>query len=125
MLSRGHAKYLTIALLSAWATRQIFFKSSLISITDDSGTFFLDHNIHFRTYGNDAFVKSKQRIVKEANETGWFKTVKALGPEDLSATFKLKYKDILSKRRGGGYWYVPLLCRTYLLVSLQKCECIF
>lgn len=38
--------------------------------------------VHFRTYGDEKYVKSKQRICQEANDTGWFDTVLAHGPED-------------------------------------------
>ena len=37
-------------------------------------------------------------------ETGWFATVKAWGPEDLSINFQEKYKELLSLPRGGGFW---------------------
>ena len=60
--------------------------------------------VHFRTYGNHRFAKSKKRIVQEANSTGWFSTVGAMGPEDLTKDFAEKYRDILSLERGGGYW---------------------
>jgi len=62
--------------------------------------------IHFVTYGNDRFEKSKKRIVQEALETGWFDTVKAYGPEDLPASFyeKDQYANIFALPRGGGYW---------------------
>lgn len=59
---------------------------------------------HFRTYGNDAFKLSKQRIWKEANDTGWFETVIANGPDDLPSSFGKQYSEILKLRRGGGYW---------------------
>lgn len=60
--------------------------------------------IHFRTYGNEAFVKSKKRIINEANSTGWFATAKAMGPEDLPISFREDYAGILALPRGGGYW---------------------
>lgn len=60
--------------------------------------------IHFRTYGDDNFAKSKRRIVQEAIDTGWFSTVEALGPENLTADFRERFRDILALPRGGGYW---------------------
>lgn len=62
------------------------------------------HNIHFITYGDSNFEKSKKRILNEAKEFNEFKTIKGYGPGDLSKDFKEKYKDILSMSRGGGYW---------------------
>eukprot|EP00984_Skeletonema_dohrnii_P009642 scaffold3693_cov117-Skeletonema_dohrnii-CCMP3373.AAC.5 len=61
-------------------------------------------NVHFRTYGNDNYVWAKGRIVQEALDTGWFASVKALGPDDLTAGFKKRFENILKLRRGGGYW---------------------
>jgi hypothetical protein len=60
--------------------------------------------VHFRTYADERFVKSKRRILQEANETGWFKTVQGLGPEDLSESFRNRFREILELKRGGGYW---------------------
>mmetsp|Transcript_4338 Transcript_4338/g.9715 ORF Transcript_4338/g.9715 Transcript_4338/m.9715 type:complete len:308 (-) Transcript_4338:119-1042(-) len=60
--------------------------------------------IHFRTYADHKYAKSRERIVREANETGWFTTVRGLGPEDLSETFQKRFDDILVLPRGGGYW---------------------
>jgi hypothetical protein len=61
-------------------------------------------SIHFRTYGNDNYRAAKRRIVREARETGWFKTSLALGPKDLPDEFRERFSDILSRPRGGGYW---------------------
>ena len=62
--------------------------------------------IHFITYGNDRFAKSKQRIVQEAIGTGWFATAKAYKPKDLPDSFleQNQYAEILALPRGGGYW---------------------
>ena len=63
-----------------------------------------EYNIHFITYGDSNFEKSKKRILNEAKEFNEFKTIKGYCPEDLPEDFKEKYKDILSMSRGGGYW---------------------
>ena len=60
-------------------------------------------NIHFITYGDDNFKKSKARILKEAEEFGEFTTIRGYGPEDLDDNFKEKYKDILKESRIAGY----------------------
>jgi len=70
--------------------------------------------IHFRTYGNDVFTNSRERIVREANSTGWFTSAKYWTPEDLSVEFREKYKEILELERGGGYyiWKFDLIAQT-------------
>jgi len=60
--------------------------------------------IHLISYGNKEYEHSKQRIYEEAISTHWFDTVTIYGPNDLDNDFKLKFKDILQQRRGGGYW---------------------
>mmetsp|Transcript_29531 Transcript_29531/g.49052 ORF Transcript_29531/g.49052 Transcript_29531/m.49052 type:complete len:317 (+) Transcript_29531:126-1076(+) len=59
---------------------------------------------HFRTYGDAKFQSAKNRIVREAKQTGWFQSIQAWGPEDLPVTFRQQYKEILALPRGGGYW---------------------
>ena len=63
-----------------------------------------DKNVHFITYGDDNFKKSKERIINEAKDSGFFTSTIAYGPDDLSSEFVEKYKDILKENRGGGYW---------------------
>ena len=60
--------------------------------------------IHFITYGNRVFERAKRRIVNEAKNFYDFESIKDYGPDDLDDEFKEKYKDVLSKRRGAGYW---------------------
>ena len=60
--------------------------------------------IHFITYGDSVFEKSKNRIFNEATSSGWFDTVSKYGPEDIDDNFKNRFKNVLSSKRGGGYW---------------------
>lgn len=60
--------------------------------------------IHFRTYGNKKYEASKQRLLQEAEESGWFQSALALGPEDLPQNFQNTYAEVLAQPRGGGYW---------------------
>jgi len=53
-------------------------------------------NVHFRTYGTDDYAWAKGRIVQESLDTGWFASVKALGPDDLTAEFKKSLRLYLS-----------------------------
>jgi hypothetical protein len=82
-------------------TKIAYSKSSTGRAQSSKGN---DTKVHFRTYGSDKYVKSKKRICQEANDTGWFETVVAHGPEDLPQAFVEQYRDILALPRGGGYW---------------------
>jgi hypothetical protein len=59
---------------------------------------------HFITYGDQNYEKSKERIVGEAEQSGFFDTIKAFGPEDLSDEFREQFKSVLEQPRGAGYW---------------------
>ena len=60
--------------------------------------------LHFVSYGDAKHQKAKVRIGREANDAGWFKTVKVSGPEDLPVEFVAKHHEILKLPRGGGCW---------------------
>lgn len=59
--------------------------------------------IYFCTYGDEKFKESRQRIADEAKKLGCFDDIHIFTPEKLSQDFKTRYKDILTKKRGGGY----------------------
>lgn len=58
---------------------------------------------HFVTYGNEKFVKSLTRICKEARESGFFDG-SIFGYSKLDKEFTDRFKSILERSRGGGYW---------------------
>ena len=60
--------------------------------------------IHLISYGDNNYFRAKKRIYKEAKNTDWFNTITLYGPEILSNNFKNKFKNILNKKRGAGYW---------------------
>ena len=62
--------------------------------------------INFATYGYGGmnYENAKKRILIEANNFGVFDHMTGYGHEDLSPEFSQKYCDILSLKRGGGYW---------------------
>ena len=64
----------------------------------------MEHRIHFISYGNKRYNKAKERIKKEALDTGWFDSVKIYEQKDLTIEFSEKYKEVLGMSRGGGYW---------------------
>jgi beta-1,4-mannosyl-glycoprotein beta-1,4-N-acetylglucosaminyltransferase len=107
--------------INKWANNPKIFKyndKKFITNTEYSNNvidyfeaMFHSSKIHFITYGNDNFKKSKARVLKEAEEFGEFSTITGYGPEDLDDNFKEKYKDILKEKRGGGYW----IWRPYIL----------
>ena len=78
--------------------------------------------IHFITYGNDRFAKSKKRIVQEALETGWFDTARAYEPENLPDSFyeKDQYAEISALPRGGGYWLWELFFFDQTMAALKE-----
>lgn len=61
-------------------------------------------NITFITYGDAAFEKSRNRLIKEAQDTGIFKRCIGYAPDDLDEEFKTSCKSLLAQRKGGGYW---------------------
>ena len=61
-------------------------------------------NKYFLTYGDKNFYYSKKHLSYLAKESGFFDKVISLGPEDLDKDFLNKYIDVLSNKRGGGYW---------------------
>ena len=60
--------------------------------------------IHFISYGDDKFKKSKERLQQEAIDFEEFDSIEVFGPEDLDEDFRKEYADVLSAQRGGGYW---------------------
>ena len=59
--------------------------------------------IHLITYADLNFKNGKERLYKQANNTNWFDTITAYGPEDLDKEFKIKFKDVLKQPRIAGY----------------------
>ena len=65
---------------------------------------FAKDKIHLISYGDEKYINAKQRIYNEALNTDWFYSIRCYGKEDLSMDFKNEFKNILSMKRGGGYW---------------------
>ena len=76
----------------------------------------LKKNIHFITYGDEKYERSKNRLLNEAKIFFDFKTYNAYGKDDLDSEFRKKYSNILNQNRGGGYW----IWKPYLI--LKKLE---
>ena len=60
--------------------------------------------IHFISYGDSKFEKSKKRISEEAQQFGVFDTIKIYSPQDLDKDFLNKYNEIMSQPIGGGFY---------------------
>ena len=60
--------------------------------------------IIFLTYGDKKFNTAKKHLCLLANESGFFNNILSMGPKDLDYDFKKKFKKILIKNKGGGYW---------------------
>lgn len=59
---------------------------------------------YFVTYGNEFYTQSKKRILEEAKYFKIFDECIGYEPNDLDSEFKKANYDILSKKRGAGYW---------------------
>lgn len=55
----------------------------------------MEKKIHFITYGNGNFEQARKRIIKEAENTKWFHSIKGYNIDDLSLAFKNKFPKIL------------------------------
>ena len=94
-----------IMMITAASVSMLFIVFNLHHIsspTQQNNRLNAEPKVHFRTYGDDNYNWTKARIVQEAPDTGWFVSIKALGPDDLTADFKRKFEDILKLPRGGG-----------------------
>ena len=56
------------------------------------------------TYGTENYMAATSRLTDRALSTGWFRSVRNLGPSDLNPAFRTRFADILARPRGGGYW---------------------
>eukprot|EP01006_Ploeotia_vitrea_P066092 TRINITY_DN94324_c0_g1_i1.p1 TRINITY_DN94324_c0_g1~~TRINITY_DN94324_c0_g1_i1.p1 ORF type:complete len:357 (-),score=18.83 TRINITY_DN94324_c0_g1_i1:234-1304(-) len=61
-------------------------------------------NIHLVSFASKAYQAALDRLISEANQTGWFTSITGYSLDDLPADFMEKYSDILQQPRGGGYW---------------------
>jgi hypothetical protein len=57
--------------------------------------------IHSRTYGTQEYEMAKIRILREANRTGWFDSLRAQRSEDLPEWFQERHRQVLNQRRVG------------------------
>lgn len=70
--------------------------------------------IVFITYGNSTYEKSKQRIIKEAQNLNLFNQIIAYGPDNLSNEIKLS--PLFQYKKGGGYW----IWKSYIIKETLK-----
>lgn len=59
---------------------------------------------YFITYGDDKFENQKKKTILEAIKSNFFDDIEQFGPDNITDSFKIDFKDILSLDRGGGYW---------------------
>lgn len=60
--------------------------------------------VHMITYGDDGFYNAKKTLITEAKNSNFFYSIKGYSKNDLTNTFTENYKELLEKRRGGGYF---------------------
>ena len=75
-------------------------------------------NIHFFTYATDNMRAARERILIEAECSGWFASTHAFAPADLPIQFQSELNEILSLKRGGGYWIWKYPLLEHMLASV-------
>lgn len=60
--------------------------------------------VHFLSYGNRKFAKSKRRILKQAHLMNRFASISILGPSNLPWHVSTFFRGIFQRPKGGGYW---------------------
>lgn len=74
--------------------------------------------MHFVTYGNERFMKSRERITNEAKKTNVFASVSMYTENDLPRLYagtSNTFQVIANEPRGGGYWmWKPAVVRDAL-----------
>ena len=73
-------------------------------LSDNSKNLFFNEKLHLISYGDKRFERAKNRIFNEAIKSNWFYSVKCYNNHDLTENFRNEFKNILSMKRGGGYW---------------------
>lgn len=63
-----------------------------------------NQKILFITYGDKDFNISKKHLINLAKKSEIFSQCIAYSYKDLTSDFKKKYSNILSEKRGGGFW---------------------
>ena len=64
-----------------------------------------NESVAFCTFGSDSYAPQVRRILKEAEESGWFSSWKGHNHHTLPAAFRARHADILHETgRGSGYW---------------------
>ena len=73
------------------------------------------------SYSNNLFRKQLKLNKKSALEVGEVDEYYSYGPNDLDKEFKEKNKDILSRKRGDGYWlWKPYIINKTIVEKLQE-----
>ena len=76
------------------------------------GTHRIKKNLHFLTYEDERFKESRERVRKEALESGFFKQVFAFEPSNTQPLLSDEVRCFIQKNpRGGGYW----IWRSYVI----------
>lgn len=71
--------------------------------------------IHLISYGNEKYDFQREFFKRNAIASGFFDTVNVFSAEDLEEEFTRVYAEILSVRRGAGYWiWKPFLVKKVL-----------
>jgi len=100
-LDKLYMKYKNVVVVKEWSDVTHEFLIHDCHVTEKIN---FSKNLTFITYGDITFENSRNRLVKEAQDTGIFKRCIGYTPDDLDEEFKASCKSLLSHRKGGGYW---------------------
>ena len=91
-------------------------RSENLALSSHPKNKFMNEKLHFITYGDEKFEKTKKRIYKEAVNSKWFYSINCYGREDLTPSFSKEFENVLSMKRGGGYW----IWKFYIILNMPN-----
>lgn len=91
-------------------TRRPIFESEtelrpkIYVLQDELEKYIASRKKYFITYGDEKYASLRLRVAKMANASKFFDFVKIYTDALVPSSFKVQFKDVISRKRGGGYW---------------------
>ena len=79
-----------------------------------------NQKIFFISYATKNFTTAGRHLIRLAKKSNLFEEAILFSPNDLSATFKEKYADIIKQPRGAGYWIWKQEIIKNMLINVNK-----